>query len=329
VQWNVTLQQALGNKQSLSVAYVAAVGRRLLKQGEAFLPNPNVNFVEVIRNGGTSDYHSLQVQYQRRLSQGLQALVSYTWAHSIDTASSGSAGQASNFFVGSLDPSLNRGPSDFDIRHTFSAGLTYAIPSSRMQQRAIRTILSDWSVDSVIQARSAPAVTAIDSNLSFGAGLGFNPAAVRLDVVPGERLYLFGSQCTSLPGEQCPGGKALNPYAFRDPPTDPNTGLALRQGDLGRNALRGFGAVQWDFALHREFHLHESWRLQFRVELFNFLNHPNFSNPVSDLSNPDFGTSISMLSRGLSENSFGDGSFSSIFQLGGPRSVQFGLKLLF
>ena len=74
-------------------------------------------------------------------------------------------------------------------------------------------------------------------------------------------------------------------------------------------------------------------RLQFRAELFNILNHPNFANPVGDLASlgvpSGFGLSTQTLAKGLGGNEPGGGGFASVFQLGGPRSVQFGLKLLF
>jgi hypothetical protein len=98
--------------------------------------------------------------------------------------------------------------------------------------------------------------------------------------------------------------------------------------------LRGFGSAQWDFAVHREFPIHESLKLQFRAELFNVLNHPNFGPPVGDLGspsapNPQFGQSTQMLGRSLAGGSLGTGGFNPLYQLGGPRSIQFGLKLLF
>ena len=127
---------------------------------------------------------------------------------------------------------------------------------------------------------------------------------------------------------QCPGGKGINPAAFTDPPTDSQTGNPLRQGNLSRNALRGFGVIQWDFAVHRELSLHESIKLQFRAEMFNILNHPNFEPPNSTFGSGGFGLSSQLLNHGLNQNP-GGGGFSSLYQIGGPRSVQFALKLFF
>jgi hypothetical protein len=154
-------------------------------------------------------------------------------------------------------------------------------------------------------------------NLSTGI-----PAFVRPDVVPGQPFYLFGSQY--------PGGKAFNPAAFVPPPTD-KQGNALRQGNLSRNALRGFGAAQWDFAVHREFQIRESLKLQFRAEMFNVLNHPNFAPPLGDISNAlgPFGRSNQTLGQFLAGGNVGNGGFSPLYQIGGPRSIQFGLKLRF
>jgi hypothetical protein len=178
--------------------------------------------------------------------------------------------------------------------------------------------LGGWSLDSILQARSAPPVNVFD-------GLFFQLFAaqtqVRPDLDPGQPLYLLGNEF--------PGRKALNPAAFVPPPVD-NNGLPLRQGDLPRNALRGFGAFQWDFAIHRDFRLLESLKLQFRGELFNVLNHPNFGPPISDINDTaQFGISNQMLGRSLDAGNQGGGSFSPLYQIGGPRSIQLALKLQF
>jgi hypothetical protein len=89
-QWNVALEQSIGSTQSISLTYIGAPGRDLLRVTN-LVPDPNVNpnfqFVGVTDNSATSDYRALQVKFQRRLSHGLQALASYTFSHSIDIAS--------------------------------------------------------------------------------------------------------------------------------------------------------------------------------------------------------------------------------------------------
>src|SRR4029077_11595779 len=261
LQWNVAVEQALGSQESLTLSYVGASGRRLL-QNTVFLgpaTNPNIQEGAFVDNTASSQYNALQVQFQRRLSGGLQALASYTWSHSIDDGSASSSGNASNLgFPGAANE--NRGSSDFDIRHAFSAGITYNFPTPKHVGIA-SVFLRDWSTENFLLARSAPPVDIQDLNFfTFNAGLFAN---VRPDVVPGQALYVYGAQF--------PGGKALNPAAFVDPPADPSTGNPKRQGTLGRNALRGFGAAEWDFAVHRDFRMGESRKLQFRTEIFNLL----------------------------------------------------------
>lgn len=318
LQWSLAVQQSLGTQQTITASYIGSAGRRLLQTAYISAPNANFGSANLVTNSATSDYHALQLQFQRRLSHGLQALASYTWSHSIDTASAGSFGTTSNGLV-PTDPNANRGPSDFDIRNTFSAGVTYDIPAPHINA-STQAILHGWSLENIVQARSAPPVNVVEA-IFFAPQIQSYGIAIRPDVVSGEALYLFGPQF--------PGGKALNPAAFTPPPVDPVTGLPLRQGDLGRNALRGFGAAQWDFAVHRDFPIHESIKLQFRAEMFNVLNHPNFGPPVASHDTPQFGQSVQMLGPSLSSGNLGSGSFSPLYQIGGPRSIQLALKLIF
>jgi hypothetical protein len=219
--------------------------------------------------------------------------------------------------------------------------MTYDVPSPKINAFS-NAILHGWAIQSVVQVRSAPPVDV--SELIFGRFAGIPQAEVRPDVVPGQPFYLYGAQCAAvlqaarlLPPEQgCPGGKGFNPAAFRVAPFDPKTFLPLRQGTLSRNALRGFGATQWDFGVHRAFPIHELLHFEFRAEIFNILNHPNFG-PLGGKWLPPlfggpagfgFGVSSQMLNQSLAGN-VGGGAFNPLYQIGGPRSVQLALKLQF
>jgi len=340
LEWNIAVEQALGNQEMLSVSYIGAVGRRLLQTTAVSFPqtNPNITEAQFVDNTATSNYNALQIQFQRRLTHGLQALASYTWSHSIDDGSASSSLVSSNGGVPGSSSNANRGPSDFDIRNAFSAGMTYEIQAPK-GNALTNTVIRGWSIQNFILARSAPPVTIYNPYLEFDSGV---QAAIRPDIIPGQPFYLFGAQCAAaygplsqggngelLGGQSCPGGKGFNPNAFTNPPIDPTTGLAIRQGDLPRNALRGFGAAQWDFAVHRDFRIHEAVRLQFRAEMFNVLNHPSFGQPNAQFGNAGFGLSYQTLGQYLSAGNAGGGALSPLYQIGGPRSIQFALKLSF
>ena len=325
-EWNFAIEQSFGAAQSLTATYTGAVGRRLLITEAYGAPNPNIFSARLVGNYGTSDYHSLQIQFRRRLAEGLQALASYTWAHSIDTGSTGSGGNVlGDVYSRQLGANLNRGPSDFDLRNSASVALTYEIPSAR-SNRLVRALSRDWSTENILLVRSAPPV---DVSYPFIFMLGTSFVTVRPDVVPGQPFYLNEAQCISVLLAPCPGGKGLNPAAFTTPPLDPTTFQPTRQGDFGRNGLRGFGAWQWDFAVHRDFHAGERVKLQFRAELFNVLNHPNFGPPLGGLGFSSFGRSAQTLAQTLNGGNDGSGGFSALYQLGGPRSVQLAIKLIF
>jgi Carboxypeptidase regulatory-like domain len=315
LQWNFAVEQAFGGNQTISASYLGAAGRRLLRRSTLMNLNPNFPQITITKNGASSAYHALQLQYKKRISKGLQALASYTWAHSVDNASS----DYPEFFAPDtrIDPRQDRGPSDFDVRHSFDAAVSYNIPAPSPGVIG-REILRNWSVDTVFTARSA---TPID--VMVWREIGSRSFSFRPDPVPGVPLYL------DVPAEA--GGRIINRDAFVIP-------ITTRQGRLGRNALRGFPVWQIDLALGRQFKLTERVNLQFRAEFFNLFNHPNFGDPDSNLGtvsvdgvftpHSSFGVSPSMLGRRLGQEGTG-GGFSPLYQIGGPRSIQLALKLQF
>jgi hypothetical protein len=302
MQWNLAVEEGLGAQQTLTVNYVGSGARKLLAQfsyvpsalgNQKFMPG---NYIYVTANRASSEYNALQLKYQKNLSHGLQALASYTFSHSIDDASS-------NFYL--LDKLL-RSSSDFDIRHNFQGALTYEVPGS-YSNRLASAILSHWGLDMRISARSALPVDVIGAqsvNPNTQQNQYFHP-----DLVPGEPLYLNNSQY--------PGGKIINYQAFTAAP-------AGVEGNTPRNFARGFGAVQADLALRRDFPITERLRLQFRAEAFNLFNHAIFGSIYNQL--PDgplqFGYAYSTLNSSL-------GGLNPLYQVGGPRSLQLMLKLAF
>jgi hypothetical protein len=317
-EWNASFEQSLGSSQSLSLSYIGAIGRDLLRNTNLVSPNSNFGFVGVTTNSATSDYQALQAKYERRLSQGLQVLASYTWSHSIDIASTDAFANYLNTPSSVANPSIDRGNSDFDIRHAFTAGVTYNLPSPGWNNVA-RAALGSWSVDGFIFARTAPPVDVL-SGIVFADGIALYP---RPNIVPGIPFYLYGSQY--------PGGKALNNTpnesgpGCKGPFCPPPTG---QQGDFGRNVVRGFGAAQADFAFQRQFHLTEKMQLRFRGEFFNMFNHPNFGPPDNNISDALFGYSTATLNHSLGSGG-ANGGLNPLYQVGGPRSIQLALKLLF
>jgi Carboxypeptidase regulatory-like domain/TonB dependent receptor len=315
LEWNVAVQQALGNDQNFSLSYIGASNKRQASAETVTDPNPNYAEAYLVGDTGTLSYQALQAEFQRRLSHGLQALVSYTWSHTIDT---GSYGGYSN---GTLaDINANRGDADYDLRNVFSGALTYQPPSLK-NNRLLRAITSDWSTDDIVQLRSGAPIDVNDANFT-ALEVTRASTVIRPDVVPGQPRYLTGSQY--------PGNKALNPAAFTNPPVDPTTMLPTRQGDLGRNASRALGLEQWDFAARRDFPIHENLKLQFRAELFNILNHPNFGpfNNSFLTGNTLFGQSTSQLNQYLG-SAEASGAQGALYSPGGPRSGQLALKLVF
>lgn len=305
LQGNLAIEQSLGTQQTITASYVGAAGRRLLLSESNYIEllNPAIRNVFVNRNGAASDYHGLQLQYQQRLAKGMQALVSYAWSHSLDDNSDSSfTSQLGPFlpFIERRDAALERGSSDFDLRHSFVASLTYDIPVLRTGG-FLRALLKDWSLASIIRQRTGTPI-----------GVFTEYPNLRPDAVPGQPFFIADPNVGR--------GRRLNRDAFAFQ-TEP------RPGTLGRNVIRNFGLSQTDLAVRRQFKLTEQVSLQFRAEFFNLFNHPNFALTFDDnafLSSPLFGQATNMAWR-----AFGPNSLNPLYQVGGPRSTQLALKLIF
>lgn len=357
-QWNVSVEKGFGTNQSLTVSYVGALGRELLRNEQVqnfnsgfvrsrfctpvpnplpatctpvgnpppvvlinpaiFGPNPaalndaaqilNGSAVAITRNGASSDYHALQTQFQSRFAKGLQAVVSYTWSKAIDDVSDETI---TGIPLQNAATGLERGVANFDVPHNFVAAVTYDLPAWR-ENSLTKAVFGGWAIDTIVRLRSGLPFSVISQN--------FDP----LNIGTTRRVNVVGGVPIWIDDANSPGGRKLNAAAFAAP------ALGF-QGTLGRNSLRSFGLKQVDLSARRTFDVTETIRIQFRGEAFNVFNTPNFGFPSSSFGISGFGEATSMLGRTISgtSNTSPSNGFNSLYQVGGARSLQFSLKLLF
>lgn len=297
--WSFGVQQEVLRNTVLEVNYVgnrgvklpagaAYAGLELNLSPFAFVPNQlSNNFGNIRRLGNFLDshYNSLQVSLRRHVSKGLNIDANYTWAHEIDDAVNILLGAYQN----SHNPKADYASGDIDVRHNFTLGAVYDLPgSSRMHG-----FISGWQISPMLQVRSGLPV-----NIAMDAPF-FGIDQLRPNLVSGQSLKPSGY---SAPYNQ------FNKAAFTPAPY-------LAYGTTPRNYGRGPGFAQLDMALAKTFKVNERVGVQFRGEMFNLFNHPNFSNPSGIYDDPNFGKSLSTIS-----NHVGSGT---------SRQTQLAVKVLF
>jgi hypothetical protein len=311
--WQVGIDQALGGRQRLGIAYVGALGRDLLYRYQYALPDTTAAQAIAYTNAASSNYQALLAEYVWRLSYGLQARVAYTWSHAIDLDS----GEAllPNAPPELIAPSTNRGAADFDRRHILQALVTYQVPAPRTRGR-LRFLLEDWQLDANVAARSGAPITVFAAR-----DIGSGTINLRPDLVPGVPLWISD--------RSAPGGQKLNPAAFSIQ-TDLDV-PELRQGTLGRNSIRAFPLNQINLTLSRSVRLGERATVRFRLDAYNVFNIPNFGPPLSNRDAPDasFGLAYQSYANALGTGTLSGGGLTPVQQSGGPRSIQFGARFSF
>jgi hypothetical protein len=204
----------------------------------------------------SSTYNALQVQLRRNVGR-LALEANYAWSHEID--------DMVNVFSGYSDPysaNIDRGSGDWDVRHNLTGSLVYSLPDLKGSNSLLRGILGGWQTSSIVQTRSG-----LPENIQLISGFFGNP--MRPDYVSGQSPLLSN---VSWPNQSY----NINAFAL-EPNYDATPGHVI--GTVGRNALRGPAFFQWDLSGMKNFPIGERVKLQFRADLFNILNHPNFANP--------------------------------------------------
>lgn len=317
--WNFTLQKELGRGFTGQAGYVATRSIRqlayadlnagqVLGAGEAGRPlytqfgrSAYTGFLVPV---GTGHYDSLQAQLQRRFSQGLGLTVNYTWSKAMNVVDASDWGLDWERVSAVKYWNLNRALTDFDRTHNLQIMNIWQLPFGNGkrwlagQNRVVNAIVSGWQTNSLISLMSGRPFTVYASG--------------NLDM-PGSNQT--GDQVVAQPRKLAGIGPGT-PFYPQDSFADVNE---PRFGTAGFNSLRGPGAVNWDFGLFREFSITERFKLQFRMESFNFTNTPHFQNPEDGWTCPCDGEDFMIV------NTVTDLAREGIDE----RQFRFGLRLTF
>jgi len=331
--WNLNIQRSFGGDWLFEIGYVGTngvklprfiegnpavyypgkstesnVNQRRLYSGCTLAQPDNCQYGSVgeIASIANSNYNALQSSLRKRFSHGLSFLASYTYSKSIDDVSSFNiTGSASQPVAGEndlpqdpFDLAAERGRSMFDARHRLVLSYEWSVPFLKDSHTWYGRTLSNWQFNGIVTLMSGTPFTVFDPN-----DVSLQGSAPEISGFSSNRPNLVGNPND---GPRTPQ-EWFNVAAFQRLMPNPNSPLE-QFGDEGRNVVQGPGYANWDFSVFKNFHLTEESALQFRGELFDFLNHTNLRLPDSDISSPTFGQIHADL---------------------GPRVIQLALKLLF
>jgi Carboxypeptidase regulatory-like domain len=364
ISWNLNVQHALTNSTAIQVGYVGNHGVKLYsvrdinqadpavslangcaqfdltceQKGRPFNAQfPFLQFINFLENGYTSSYNGLQITATQKVWHGLNFLLGYTWAHSIDDATNNRALPLQD----STRPNLERSSSDFDVRHRLTLALTYALPSKKVKWQ----LLEGWQVNSILTVQGGTPWTVLDGVLNgddisltseFADRWDFFGNPNEFKATPAGIQFFSGTTNSTCAGKALAvdGGVLNGPttqslatfgcYAAGNSVMIPPALGTF--GTMGRNLFRGPRLDNLDFSLVKDTRLGERVKMQFRAEFFNITNHPHFANPEAvtlfdiDPSASNFGCACATPDVAAA---------NPVVGTGGPRNIQLGLKFIF
>jgi carboxypeptidase family protein len=317
MQWNFGVQRELNSSTTVDVNYVGSGSRRLNVGGyyntaltpgpgdpQARAPFPYIAPTFYDRSIGNGSYNALQVEVNKRYSNGLAYQVAYTYSKSIDEGSSGWFGVEGQSLTDPYNVAGSRGPSGFDLRHTLSVNMLYQIPVGHgrysTKNGVLDYIIGNWQINNIFTARSG-----VPFNVYYGASDLANTGNVSWAQY--DRANLVGDPHSGL----CPNGSPVgsvncifNTSAFAVP-------AQYSFGNSGRDAFRSPSFWNLDTSIFRQFPFWgEGRRIEFRAEAFNLFNTVILGTPGNDISNlSNFGKANSTANS--------------------PRQLQLGAKIIF
>ncbi len=319
--WNFTMQKQLKYGLTGQVGYVATRSTKQLGYlnlnagqvigargaGQPLLAQfGRTAETTLITPFGTTHYDSLQATLERRFSRGLQVGVAYTWSKVIGFNTNSDSGPQRSHALPFFN--VNRALLDYDRTHNVQITNIWELPFGRG-----RRWVSNGGIPSAILGGWQ-----LNNSMSLMSGPPFHVGA------SGQSLDMPGTGQTAdliKPTVKKLGGTGRsNPFfdrtAFADPTVSGLGGLP-RLGTSGIRNLRGPGVINWDFGVFRQFQVTERWKLEFRMESFNFTNTPHFANPNGDVNSTDFMQILSVLDTQLGRDRIDE------------RQFRFGLRITF
>ena len=321
--WNLTVERQVTSSMGVSIAYVGMkathlqlnqnINQPLVTNGiygstrpfptllatspvlpsQCTAPHPACTFgnINQVNSNGNSNYNALWVTLDRHFSHGLQFLSSYTFSKSLDynSLSTGETYVLQNAY----NPRGDYGPSEFDVRHRFVVSGFYQLPFKANR------LVGGWEVGTVVQAQTGNPLNPTVA-INPGVSLTVRPDVIGPIQVTGDPAGWFGTSAQ-----------------FAAEFATPCVGTTCHPGSLSRDAITGPGFVNTDFSVIKNTKLTEKFNLQFRGEMFDIFNHPNFGNPGLTF------TPTSTTFGKITSTRFPTGDFGS------ARQIQFALKLLF
>jgi hypothetical protein len=311
-QFNLQLQQELPHQMVFKVGYVGNVNSRLdttFDYNQPFpgpgAPGPRRPLATIAPRvvGATynvtdanSHYHALQTTLERRFSENLGFLAAYTWSHAIDTTANAFGGAANGPFPQDVrNRAADRGTSGFDIQHRFTYSTNYTLPIGKGQavdfnNKVLNNVIGGWKTNGIFTWQGGlPFTPTLSSSVS-------NSGGSRPDLLQDAKL-------------DNPDRARWFDTSFKTADAAWGEPAQFTFGNAGRNILRGPGRVNVDFSLFKDIPITERFNVQYRAEMFNLFNTPQFGLPNAAIGNPNAGTITSIV--------------------GNPRQIQMGLRLSF
>jgi hypothetical protein len=318
------------------------------------LVNSNYSSIRGMFYRGRSYYNALETQLAKRMNHGFQAQGTFTWGRSVDTSSATLAGDAFGNSISSLnyfDPKLTRGLSDFNVGRTLVLNANWEVPGARSWTGPAKWVTDGWELGVIFTASdgvpftptwgtgSDPAGTLSQDDFAFPDVVRAAPGCNNRLTNPGNPTNYINTNCFAIPTapdmnfwtNNCSPAPPSRGTTIGDPSAPPVPALACfnLRGNAGRNSLMGPGVTSLDFSIfknNRVKRISENFNVQFRVEMFNILNHPNFGVPSTT---GDANTDI-FDGTGLSQSPANGGIAGQLVRTTvSERQIQLALKLTF